>query len=101
MTEIEFPDASEKTDTRPTQATTRETMKDETGFPLPPFYEPTGSAENNTPATRSIGKRIAGTIKETLETIIPAIVIALLINLFLAQATRVYGQSMEPNLHTD
>ena len=36
-----------------------------------------------------------------LETIVPAVLIALLINLFLAQATRVYGQSMEPNLHTD
>jgi len=34
-------------------------------------------------------------------TLIPAIVIALLIHVFLAQATRVYGQSMEPNLHTD
>ena len=31
----------------------------------------------------------------------PPIVIALLIHVFLAQATRVYGQSMEPNLHTD
>ena len=31
----------------------------------------------------------------------PAIVIALLIHVFLAQATRVYGQSMEPNLHTN
>ena len=31
----------------------------------------------------------------------PAIIIALLIHVFLAQATRVYGQSMEPNLHTD
>jgi signal peptidase I len=40
-------------------------------------------------------------IREVLETIVPAILIALLINLFLAQATRVYGQSMEPNLHTD
>ena len=29
------------------------------------------------------------------------LVIALLIHVFLAQATRVYGQSMEPNLHTD
>lgn len=40
-------------------------------------------------------------IREILETIVPAVLIALLINLFLAQATRVYGQSMEPNLHTD
>lgn len=35
------------------------------------------------------------------ETLLPAVVIALLINVFLAQATRVYGQSMEPTLHTD
>ena len=40
-------------------------------------------------------------LSEAVETIVPAILIALLINLFLAQATRVYGQSMEPNLHTD
>jgi signal peptidase I len=40
-------------------------------------------------------------LRDVLETITPAIIIALLINVFLAQATRVYGQSMEPNLHTD
>ena len=40
-------------------------------------------------------------IVEQGETVQPAIVIAVLINLFLAQATRVYGSSMEPNLHTD
>lgn len=40
-------------------------------------------------------------LREVLETIVPAVIIALLINLFLAQATRVYGQSMEPNLHSD
>lgn len=45
--------------------------------------------------------RLLHLVRETLETIVPAILIALLINLFLAQATRVYGQSMEPNLHTD
>jgi signal peptidase I len=45
--------------------------------------------------------RLLHIARETLETIVPAILIALLINLFLAQATRVYGQSMEPNLHTD
>jgi signal peptidase I len=36
-----------------------------------------------------------------LETVIPALLIALLINVFVGQATRVDGQSMEPNLHTD
>jgi signal peptidase I len=49
----------------------------------------------------SPGWRVLRALREVLETIIPAVIIALLINLFLAQATRVYGQSMEPNLHTD
>ena len=39
-------------------------------------------------------------LREIAETVIPAVVIALVINLFLAQATQVLGQSMEPNLHT-
>jgi signal peptidase I len=34
-----------------------------------------------------------------LETVAPAFVIALLINLFLVQSTYVHGQSMEPSLH--
>ena len=38
---------------------------------------------------------------DLLSTIVPAIIIALLIHVFLAQATRVYGLSMEPNLHTN
>ncbi len=46
-------------------------------------------------------KRLLHLIREVLETVIPAVLIALLINLFLARATRVSGQSMEPNLHTD
>jgi signal peptidase I len=40
-------------------------------------------------------------LREVLETVLPAVLIALLINLFLAQATRVYGQSMEPTLRSD
>lgn len=40
-------------------------------------------------------------LREIGETVLPAIVIAVLINLFLAQATRVYGSSMEPTLSTD
>ncbi len=38
--------------------------------------------------------------REIGETVIPAVVIALFINLFLAQATQVLGQSMEPTLHS-
>ena len=40
-------------------------------------------------------------LRELLETVVPAVLIAALIHIFLAQATRVYRQSMEPNLHTD
>lgn len=38
-------------------------------------------------------------LRELLETVLPAILIALFINAFLAQATVVRGQSMEPTLH--
>jgi signal peptidase I len=36
---------------------------------------------------------------ELLQVMAPALVLALVVHLFLAQATIVYGQSMEPNLH--
>ncbi len=49
----------------------------------------------------SLSKKLVHLIRESLETVVPAVLIALLINLFMAQATRVHGQSMEPNLHTD
>ena len=38
-------------------------------------------------------------IQESLQVILPALVLALTVHLFLAQATIVYGQSMEPNLY--
>ena len=47
------------------------------------------------------GNMLGRALIDLLETIAPAFVIALLINLFLAQSTYVYGHSMEPNLHTD
>lgn len=54
------------------------------------------------PSPRSrVRQRVARMLREVLETIVPAVLIALLINLFVGQATRVDGQSMEPNLHTD
>jgi signal peptidase I len=49
----------------------------------------------------STGWRMLRIVREVLETMVPAVLIALVINVLLAQATRVYGQSMEPNLHTD
>ena len=40
-------------------------------------------------------------LRETLESVLPALVIVIVVNLFIAQATRVEGQSMEPNLHNN
>ncbi len=59
------------------------------------------SAAAPEPPRRGIVAQFFALVREVLETVIPAIIIALVIQLFLAQATRVYGQSMEPNLHTD
>ena len=44
---------------------------------------------------------VARGLRIVLETIAPAMMVALVINLFVAQATRVHGQSMEPTLHSD
>jgi signal peptidase I len=57
----------------------------------------TPQEEPDLPALKLLGSWLL----ELGETVLPAIVIAVLINLFLAQATRVYGSSMEPNLYTD
>ena len=46
-------------------------------------------------------KHIKAWLRELLESVIPALVIVLVVNVFLAQATRVEGQSMEPNLHNN
>lgn len=61
-------------------------------------------SETEIPASRTIGARVwrwgLRALREVAETVVPAVVIALLINLFLAQATQVLGQSMEPTLHS-
>jgi signal peptidase I len=66
------------------------------------MQDPSHNSQGELPDERvSPGRHILRVLREILETMIPAVIIALLINLLLAQATRVYGQSMEPNLHTD
>ena len=65
------------------------------------YYKQPDRVEYQPPPKRSLIKKIFHVVREVLETIVPAVLIALLINLFMAQATRVHGQSMEPNLHTD
>ena len=55
---------------------------------------------SSAPARQAQWSRWAGeATRTTFATIFPAVLIALLIHLFLAQATRVYGQSMEPGIH--
>lgn len=68
-------------------------------FPQELFEEP--EIEQRPPVKwSSVLRQFLGVIRELAETIIPAVVIAIFINLFLVQATQVLGQSMEPNLHT-
>jgi signal peptidase I len=55
----------------------------------------------STPQQPSGGRRLMRFLREVLETVLPAILIAVLINIFVGQATRVDGQSMEPNLYSE
>jgi signal peptidase I len=66
------------------------------------FNQFTAGEEEELPVPRpSRGRGIMRFVRELLETILPALLIALLINVFVGQATRVEGQSMEPNLHSE
>lgn len=66
---------------------------------IPQVKEP--PVAQSTPEQFPSTRRWVRWLREAVETILPAILIAILINLFLAQPTRVHGQSMEPNLHTN
>jgi len=66
-----------------------------------PQAEESPTEEDRAPQQPSTVRGRVKWLREALETILPAILIAILINLFLAQPTRVHGQSMEPNLHSD
>ncbi len=56
---------------------------------------------NENPEAKPVPQRsaVARLLQEMLETVLPALLIVLVVNAFLAQATRVEGQSMEPNIH--
>ena len=60
------------------------------------MYPPSSPPSGESLPSRSLLWRL---LREVVETVIPAVLIAIFITLFLAQATQVYGQSMEPNLH--
>ena len=46
----------------------------------------------------SVGAALVATLKEIVQVVLPAVALAAFIHLFLAQATIVRGQSMQPNL---
>lgn len=66
-----------------------------------PPQSPDAESSEAQPSEPGFGRRAGRLVREVLETVLPAIAIALLINVFVGQATRVEGQSMEPNLHSD
>jgi signal peptidase I len=57
-------------------------------------------AEKPGPASR-VGRFLLRALWEVVSTVVPAIVIALLINVYVVQATTIDGPSMQPNLHYD
>ncbi len=61
--------------------------------------EPVGNASDDAPPAHMPPSRFGALMRELVASVLPALVIVLLVNVFVAQATRVDGQSMEPNLH--
>jgi len=49
----------------------------------------------------TLGDKARDWLRDILGTFLPALVIVFFVNVFVAQATRVEGQSMEPNLHNN
>ena len=60
---------------------------------------PASAQKRRVPASLRREPLAISVAREMGETILPALIIAIVINLFLAQATRVEGFSMEPTLH--
>jgi signal peptidase I len=71
--------------------------------PNSPLSDEEGLADDQRLPQQSRDKGFSGIVrqllKDVLETVAPAVIIALLLTHFVAQRTVVYGQSMEPNLH--
>ncbi len=57
--------------------------------------------ENESQAPGRLSHHARGLFRELVATLVPAVVIALLIHMFLAQSTVVFGQSMEPSLYAE
>ncbi|HRJ43966.1 MAG: signal peptidase I [Caldilineaceae bacterium] len=68
-------------------------------MPIPAAPAPPALPALNTPEEKAQPGFWLGTlVKEVLQVVVPAVLLALSIHIFLAQATVVYGQSMQPNL---
>ncbi len=65
--------------------------------PVAPSPEPAPEiAPVHEPAARQLGP--GRVLAEILQIVVPAVLLALMLHIFMAQATVVYGQSMQPNL---
>ena len=62
---------------------------------------PTAAQTRPEPQSMSAAAAIVSSLKEIVQVVLPAIFLAALIHLFLAQATIVRGQSMQPNLRPE
>jgi len=68
---------------------------------IDPTVSPQGEqppVEHVTAVQPSAGMALRHMVREAFQIMTPALILALVVHLFLAQATVVYGQSMEPNL---
>jgi signal peptidase I len=65
----------------------------------PEQAEPGALSDAATPKRRTAGRVLLSWGREILETVLPALLIVLVINIFLGEARRVEMQSMEPNLY--
>jgi len=69
-----------------------------TAGPLPEQLESDTPPPEETAPPEQTGSWLGSLVKEVLQVVLPAIFLALAIHIFLAQATVVYGLSMQPNL---
>lgn len=61
--------------------------------------QPSPSGQSSPPSSPPPGRRILHVLREIAETVLPALIIVLVLNLFFVQSTRVQMQSMEPTLY--
>lgn len=71
-------------------------LSDSAGEPHTAEEEKTARSE---PTNRAGETVLAAVLREALQVVLPALLLALVIHAFLAQTTVVYGQSMQPNLN--